>query len=178
MSTPQMRVSDPGYDDSVWCYGIIPDCATGNWEAAVAYSDEGEFGERVALLTARHISSMRSFSICDQVWMDEEYIHYKGWSTCDFEMGVDSGQAGLFDDAHYRDNSVFVGMPEPEHKFGIPWFNYCCDLTLGERQAGVLPYGAVSSSGYGDGCYPVLQHKNKRGQVDCVVILFLCEEQK
>ena len=92
MTGPNMRVSDPCYDDSVWCYGMISNCATGDWEAAVSYSDEGEFGIRVMLLAARHIASVRSFSKCDQAWMDGEFVHYKGWDICDFEMGVDSGQ--------------------------------------------------------------------------------------
>ncbi len=179
MSGPKMRVTDPCYDDSVWCHGMISNCAAGDWEAAVVYRDEGEFGRRVVLLAARHVDSVHSFSMCNQVWMDENLVYFKGgWSVCNFEVGVDSGQAGFFDDSHYRDNSVLESMPKPEHDFDIPWYNYCCDLTLSERQAGVLPYGAVSSSGYGDGGYTALQHRNQQGQVDCVVILFLCEEKK
>lgn len=179
MTSPIMRATDPCYDNSVWCYGTISNCLTGCWEAAVTYRDEAEFGSRVMLLAARHISSGRTFAKCNQVWMDEESIYYKGnWEPCSFELGVDSGQAGLFDDAHYQEDTVFNGAPEPNHNFGSVWYNHCCDLTLGDRQAGVIPYGTVASSGYGDGCYAALQHKNRKGQVDCIVILFLPEQKK
>lgn len=177
MTCPTMRVSDPCYDDSTWCYGTISGCATGNWEAAVSYNGSSTTGRGVTLLAARHIGSRPSFAKCGQVWMDTQYIHYKdGWEICDFEVGVDSGQAGFFDDSHYRDNSVVAEMPKPKYNFDIPWYNHCCDQALGERQAGVIPYGAVAYCG--DGGYSALQHKNEQGQVDCVVILFSPEEKK
>lgn len=109
-----------------------------------------------------------------QIMLDGVFVHYKeGWEICDFSVSVDSGQAGVFDSAHYHDDSVSAGMPGPEHDFDTVWYNHCCDLTLGEQQAGVIP---VSSSGLGDGCYTALQHKNEQGQVDGIVILFLPEE--
>ena len=39
--------------------------------------------------------------------------------------------------------------------------------------AGVIPYGAVSSSGYGDGGYAAVKHLAKDGQVDFMFIVFI-----
>jgi hypothetical protein len=36
----------------------------------------------------------------------------------------------------------------------------CCDRTLHKDQAGVIPFGAVSSSGGGDGYYKCLVKKD------------------
>ena len=49
-------------------------------------------------------------------------------------------------------------------------------MTLGKQQAGVIPYGVISSSGYGDGCYTVLRHLNTAGNVDCIAALFLSDQ--
>ena len=56
------------------------------------------------------------------------------------------------------------------------WYSHCCDLTLGKQQAGVIPYGVVFSSGYGDGCYTALRHLNAAGKVDCIAVLFLSDQ--
>lgn len=177
MDSNIMRVSDPCYDKTVWCSGVIHNCLTGRWDAAVAYSDEGILGRRVAVLAAKHTDFSQSFSQCDQVWADQKYVHFPAeWTVCDFEVGVDSGQAGLFDEAHYQDESIFQGLPEPMVSFGSLWFDHCCEKTMGEDQAGTIRYGAVSSSGFGDGGYTALVHRNESAQADCVMILFLSEE--
>ena len=172
-----MRVSDPCYEKSTWCCGMIPNCLPGRWDAAVSYLDEGEFGVRVALLTAKHSETVPSFTLCNQFRADDDYIyHQSGWNICNLSVGVDSGQAGIFDDAHYQDDHVFDGLPEAEHDFHTAWYSHCCDLTLGKQQAGVIPYGVVSSSGYGDGCYKALRHLNAAGKVDCIAVLFLSDQ--
>lgn len=172
-----MRVSDPCYDRTTWCSGTVPNCLTGRWGAAVAYSDEGPMGRRVSLLAAKHHRSVRSFGICNGVWADENDVCCTGeWEFCRFEVGVDSGQAGLFDEAHYQNEHVFDGHPAPNSNYGGIWYNYCYDQTLGKRPAGTIPYGAISCSGFGDGGYTALIHKDANGQTDCVIIVYLEEE--
>ena len=176
MTGSQMVVSDPCYDHDLWCCNAISDCLEGRWDAAVSYRKD-EFGVRVALMTAKH-ETVRSFSLCGNIRADDQYVYYNSnWEVCSFGVGVDSGQAGLFDAAHYRDDHVFDNAPEAEHDFDRVWYNHCCDCTLGKQQAGVIPFGVVSCSGYGDGCYTALQHKNAAGKVDCIVILFLEDQE-
>ena len=131
-------VSDPCYDFKTGCVGHIFDARLGTWNARIGLKDEGEFGWRVAFLSAFHADS----PVLDKLTMRE----------ASFAVGVDSGQAGIFDRDHYRDNALFPNQPNGE--FGDPWYSYCCFQTLNtEHQAGVIPHGVVASSGYGDGAY-------------------------
>jgi len=170
MSSACMRVSDPCYDKDVWCTGLLDNCVTGTWEGAVLTVDEG-FGERVSVLVARHKETGPDFSSVHNLLKGRRG---SGWVEQKFQIGVDSGQAGLFDDAHYQDETVFEGLPAPEKSFGSLWYSHCCEITLSEPKAGVLPFGAVSSSGYGDGCYVCYTHDGKSGEVDfaCIVFIF------
>lgn len=45
-----------------------------------------------------------------------------------FEVGVDSGQAGIFDRAHYQDASTVASVPDPIYKKD-PWYSACCHQT-------------------------------------------------
>lgn len=96
------------------------------------------------------------------------------WETCEFIVGVDSGQAGIFDHQIYRVDESVIGETEfmPEDK----WYSSCCDQTLGELGAGVINGGVVSSSGFGDGGYEAFIAKNAEGKVIAVQIVFITEE--
>jgi hypothetical protein len=69
---------------------------------------------------------------------------------------VDSGQAGVFD-GNYDSNFEYENA---------------CRQTLGEQGYGFLNNAFVSSSGYGDGCYPCLIYKENKKSV-CVEITFI-----
>ena len=81
------------------------------------------------------------------------------------DFGVDSGQAGVFDAASYRDDAAVAGMKLPklrepfkllgEHSDGDAWYEAMCNFTLDNDGWGAYDAGAVSSSGWGDGMYPV-----------------------
>jgi hypothetical protein len=79
------------------------------------------------------------------------------------DFGVDSGQAGVFDAASYRDDAYAAGITTPEVDFVLPghdlegdaWYEKMCKFTLANDGWGTYAAGAVSSSGYGDGMYPV-----------------------
>ena len=111
MTSPTMRASDPCYDRDVWCCGTFDNCKLGIWEAGVLMLDEGDWGNRVAVLAARHKETGPDFTIIRD---PNIFLGHGSWTEQPFEVGVDSGQAGLFDDAHYQDDTVFDGMKEPE----------------------------------------------------------------
>ena len=69
-------------------------------------------------------------------------------------VGVDSGQAGVFDAKYFEDDKL-ARQYQVEDPIcpDQPWYSLCCDRTLGETGAGIIPYGVVSSSGLGDGSY-------------------------
>jgi hypothetical protein len=167
-----LRISDPCYDRDVWCCGTIQNCLPGTWEASILTKDEGAWGHRISALIARHVTGPKHTAI------NRGVCNGSGtWSICDFEVGVDSGQAGIFDDAHYQDNTVFEPGMKCRQKFGDLWYSYCCNLTLSPIQGGVLPFGAVASSGYGDGSYDCTIHKNFDGKVDFVFIVFISDDE-
>lgn len=56
---------------------------------------------------------------------------------------------------------------------GDLWYRHVCDITLSKMSAGVLPYGAVSSSGFGDGGYTCYTHADENGVIDFAFIVFI-----
>lgn len=141
MTSQTMRVSDPCYDRDVWCCGTFGKCKTGTWEAGVLKTDMGDWGVRCAVLAVRHKETGPDYSVIRQ---RKVYQMKDGWLEQPIDVGVDSGQAGFYDEAFYQDNSIFKGMPEPEHDYGDLWYNHACDITLSEMSAGIMPYMASS----------------------------------
>lgn len=164
MVSGRMAVSDPCYDADVWCRGELEDVLPGVWEASVIKRDEGDWGMRTAKLIAAHK---------DYVGSDVGPM-----MLAPFEVGVDSGQAGLFDAHHYRDDAVVVdpGTVINGDDPGALWYMRCCHLTLTKLAAGVMPYGVVSSSGFGDGSYDCFYGRNEVGKIVRVEIEFIPEE--
>ena len=89
---------------------------------------------------------------------------------------MDSGQAGIFDASHYDDDSIF--REKAACNYGTEWYNHCCDITLSWPCAGVLPYGVVSSSGFGDGGYPAVMHCNENGETDFICVVFIVDREE
>jgi hypothetical protein len=146
VSGSKIRVSDPCYDRDVWCAGILENCAPGGWSASLLMSDEGTWGTRVKELIIRH-----------QDWMSENPTE-----KSDVHAGVDSGQCGFWDDALY---------PDGERRYDAgEWYHTVSQLTFDEvnprtRYGGVISFGALSQSGYGDGGYNVYVDRNSLGQI-------------
>lgn len=96
----------------------------------------------------------------------EEYVNARKYWYYAGSIGVDSGQAGIFDYDSFRNDSLV----NTETKFklsdkeeGDLWYELCCDKTLyTEEGAGIVPYGAVSRSGIGDGMYDVFTMKENK----------------
>lgn len=145
-----LTVSDPCYEPGTWCMGHILDVKPGMWEAHIGMCHDKRWGNRVAYLAAYHKN-------CPDKKLLTEY-------SAPFEVGVDSGQAGIFDRAHYQDASVVAPLPDPIDNTD-PWYSACCHQTLEtEHRAGVIPYGVVSRSGMGDGGYSCYFYATGEGQ--------------
>ena len=146
-------ISDPCYDTDVWCRGELTNVRTGIWKAEVGTYVAGTWGLRVAQLTVIH----ESFDKDGEGDLTEH--------VAPFEVGVDSGQAGIFDAAHYRG-----GIDEE-------WYEKCCAATESdELLAGVIPFGVVSRSGFGDGGYDCIYYTDTDDMVCKITIVFICEE--
>ncbi len=136
----EVRVSDPCYEIDTWCAGTLENVKKGTWIAKVIHS-----GGRCAILVAHHKDNPIKY--------DSDKFIAEG-----FEVGVDSGQAGIFDQEYFKNDEIVKGVKRIGKKkdqicVDEPWYSVCCDRTLQKTGAGVIPFGCVSSSGWGDGGY-------------------------
>jgi hypothetical protein len=159
--------SDPCYEIPTWCQGVIEKVKKGTWEAHIEKSDEGDWGVRIAVLRINHINhSNRQFSM----------------EGLDIHAGVDSGQFGFFDKDFFRNDEKAKELVK-EHfsenwdsKEGDSWYRACCKLTLSPEGWGVLPQGAVSSSGFGDGSYGVYGEQDAYGEWIAFEVVYIDDE--
>lgn len=150
VTSGKLRVSDPCYDKGTWCSGTL-DVPNGEWDAYLELSDEGSWGTRVASI---------------QIIKDNSHTN-STWELTKIDVGVDSGQAGFFDESFYPedggDNAFF--------------YDKVCNLTLGREQGGIIDgFGAVSSTGYGDGGYKCYVARDDAGQIVAAKIIFIDDE--
>ena len=142
-----VMVSDPCYSPDTWCQTKLNNVLPGNYIVDVDYSDEGDWGNRVSGITVLHESIQGG----NLDWEDGG------------EVGVDSGQCGIFCMTGYRNDEIVESITTPplDRPFVIPfrnegdvWYEAMCKFTLSKDQWGSYDTGVVSSSGLGDGMYP------------------------
>jgi hypothetical protein len=159
----KVMVTDPCYDRSIWCQGELEKVAPGTWEAYSERVVDGSWGMRVSEL------------VCFLAGRQSEDV---AWERASFTVGVDSGQAGVFEDAHYQDDTVLgPDTPKADYISDSPWYAACCAAnSLNGGAGGVIPYGAVASSGYGDGSYQCFFRRADDGLIDAIKIVFIGED--
>ena len=87
------------------------------------------------------------------------------------KIGVDSGQAGFFDEVYYKENQG--GDFDDLNSF----YGLVCILVLSGQRGGIVHNrGVVSSSGCGDGEYEVFVGINDIGEVVSASIVFIEDE--
>jgi hypothetical protein len=144
-----VMVSDPCYTPDTWCQTKLNNVLPGKYNVEVDRHDEGTgWGTRVSSITVIH----------------EDYNDTDDWEQHS-ECGVDSGQCGVFCMTSYRNDEMSEGITTPEVNFnlgdyrkddgGEKWYEKMCRFTLSENQWGLYDTGVVTSSGIGDGLYPM-----------------------
>ena len=143
-----VMVSDPCYSPDTWCQTKLNNVLPGKYNVEVDKSDLDGWGTRVSSITVIH----------------EDYEDTDDWEQHS-ECGVDSGQCGIFCMTSYRNDEMSVGITTPplDNPFVLPyndkggdmWYEKMCQFTLGKEQFGLYDTGVVSSSGIGDGLYPM-----------------------
>jgi hypothetical protein len=141
----KVRVSDPCYDNDVWCKTMLTGVLPGEYEVTVGRSDDVSWGNRISQLQVVH----KDYKHKNLVWDEHS------------EIGVDSGQAGVFCESTYRNDQVDIDTPKHDFtlsfndKSGDAWYEKMCKFTLSGEGWGAYETGVVTSSGYGDGGYPL-----------------------
>lgn len=151
----RVRVSDPCYGTDVWCSGVVDNVKEGIYNVDVEISDEGMWGDRVKSLTVVH----------------SEYNGHSYIVHTSFEVGVDSGQAGIYDEDYYN-------QCHSKDDYDRNWYKEICALTLSKEGFGTKDEKCVvSRSGYGDGCYDCYLLKDKNNEVVGFQIVFIEDEE-
>lgn len=159
----KLIVTDPCYKADTWCNGIIKNVKNGVWNGYINVQDFGAGG-----LGGRRVTAL---------WAECEGAGMGGPFTLqDIDVGVDSGQAGIFSMKSYPPNGGSHDGGDEE------FYDKCCNLTLSPSAAGVIDFGVVSSSGFGDGGYACYVSKGVagayKGKVVAVKIVFIDEENE
>jgi hypothetical protein len=169
IETGKVRISDPCYEKGTICAGTVSGVLKGEWKATANLNREG----RVASLVVTHAKAKPADK----------------WIALNIDCGVDSGQMSIFDDKFYRKASESVGKitkqwekmaKDKDKDGGAPFYAAACSLTCGneedpnhENHGGVMPHGAVSSSGYGDGSYTAYTREDAKGNIVAIKVKFI-----
>ena len=154
VNSGKVIITDPCY--KVYDDSVILDVVKGTWTAYVDYNNDG----RVANL----------------VVVNERYDHSKRLYEYNFEyitddLGVDSGQMGVFDYDFYPSD------PRSEENEEV-FYGKICYITSNEDGGGVIEsFGAVSSTGYGDGAYSLYGAKHTDGNYYAFYIEFISDDE-
>lgn len=156
VSGNKIHVSDPCYDYPCSSAVTIDNVLSGEYFASLTLYDMENWGIRSTNLSIRHAKHKNiAPNICT-----------------DCLIGVDSGQAGFFDDAYYQQNQG--------GDFGDldTFFGLACSLTLSNNRGGIMrDHGVVSDTGFGDGSYPLYIGKNVDGKIVAASIIFIDDEE-
>lgn len=138
----RLRVCDPCYTHNVWCQTSI-DVMPGTYSAYLNTSRKGGIMELIITHSTAYPKGCSEFT---------ERVGEEG------VVGVDSGQAGFFDDSKYPDF-------DREDKRRKEFYARCCKLTLSRPGAGIIPEGVVSGTYHGDGGYNCYVSRNTDGVI-------------
>lgn len=145
-------VSDPCYQKGVWCAGTLDNVKPGLYEVEVSYMDCGNWGRRVSMIKVLH----------------EDYsgIPVGFNDTGQFEVGVDSGCAGIYD-AEYFDK---YHVSEVDNE----WLEMAFEATDGKDRCGTLDdMCVISASGFGDGGYECYITRDRKDRIISIGIVFI-----
>lgn len=168
LNSGRIIVTDPCYRRASGCSGLVENAAPGEWTGIVTVKAAADFLYN-ATLEAHH----ESHPLKDEAPTG-------AWEAAGFDVGVDSGQAGIFDEALYPPEKT--GRWDGSGSF----YDRVCGVTVGaydgsgprrDCPAGAITEGVVSSSGYGDGGYRCMIYRQADGVCTGVRIIFIEGDQ-
>jgi hypothetical protein len=163
----EIYVTDPCYSVPTWCQLKVGDVLPGEWIATVIYDELGG-SNRNAEIHLVHKDHQAAGNLMYD-WIGD--------------FGVDSGQAGVFNAASYRDDAAAERIVTPQvdfsigrHMEGDAWYEAMCKFTLAENGWGAYDEGVVSSSGYGDGMYAAYGAYDEDGKLVALNLVFIPQD--
>ena len=107
----KVMISDPCYGLNTWCQGVLENVLPGEYECSARRRDNGYWGGRVDAIKVVHRN-----------YINEPLNEHME----EFAIGVDSGQAGIFDYEYYE--QYHTDANDREH-VNDNWYKMCCDTT-------------------------------------------------
>jgi hypothetical protein len=150
-----VMVSDPCHSIPTWCQVKVDGVLPGKYYTFARQCNDSSWGHRISGITAVH----------------EDYLnHDLKFRRNTGVVGVDSGQAGIFDLASYRNDEIAKSITggakfslDRADQPGDLWYEKMCRITLDRPSWGGYDSGVVTSSGLGDGSYDLYTSKvNKK----------------
>lgn len=141
-------ITDPCYDRNVWCRMNSVEIEPGEYKCYVCRKDCGDWGVRIKAIA---------------ITKEKNYIKVLKNLKKLGVIGVDAGMAGFFNNKQdFSDSewSSFCARVGTEKLFFSPNDEFVCS-------------GFFSESGFGDGGYPVLVHRNEGGIPNALMLKFL-----
>jgi len=142
-----LLISDPSYALGTWCTGVVEGVRQGTWNAYVACGETSS-GRRCWELIAMHDGYPETLQMTEKTNID---------------VGVDSGQAGIFSVGAYNTDSE-------------AWYGLCCEGTSRAEQGIAITGGCVSSAGFGDGSYECFIARDGTTKTVGVKIVFINDD--
>lgn len=100
-------ISDPAYNMDTWCIGILNNVLPGTYECFYEIIEDNSWGRRIASIEVKH----------------KDYEFYDFPENIDANIGVDSGQCGIYDYDYFEKNN------QKED-----WYRQICNLTYIEEE--------------------------------------------
>jgi len=154
--TGPLIIIDPCYTDKSLGLAIAEKNVIGLWSAEVKIDEYERCRELKASKVGVRATTLRKKTLIGSI-------------------GVDSGQAGIYDEANYQNNKLAAGenllagaMLCPEK----PWYSLNSDRTLMKPYHGAVPFGYVTSSGDGDGVYQCFIRRTSNGDIGQIIVDF------
>ena len=138
----------------------------GMWRAAVQMVKREESGEMDGTVPAFLLAKSSSCPFSFQQMLGQALLWRKKQNVF-----TESGIMGVFDEKYYQDPTPFGFPPIPGSN--ERWVKECGNLLRGYPNACVLPHGAISCSGEGEGLYDAYYLENSMGKVIAIAIDFL-----
>lgn len=180
-------VSDPCYDTETWCQALIENLKPGKY---IGYMKKADFGP----------GGFGGIRVTD-IWITHmDYPHLYPVKILDetIDIGVDSGQAGIYDKEYYEkyhvpklDEHWYDEQFELIYYYDINGNDFIEPYPVMNKETNKLEWvypdpkqekrlgivmdgkGIVSLSGFGDGSYDLYARKNKEGQIIGLRINFI-----
>ena len=172
-------VTDPSYNTETWCQAKLDNVKEGEYITHCEIVDTDGWGKRCSLLIASH---------------SNYNVNNLNWEVYPEEIGVDSGQAGIFDMASYRKDGLDIEVPKvgfdgqpfdrldeimKSENEGDDFYLKMCKFTLSEKKWGGFENGVVCQSGYGDGGYVLyVAREEYSGKIIGFCIDFMVQEEE